>query len=39
MPLFQKEFPRGDYEDGAELDGRLHYRISTAFHLITVMHK
>ena len=26
------------HDDGEELDGRLYYRVSTAFHLITVMH-
>ena len=26
----------GGRDDGAELDGRLYYRVSTAFRLITV---
>jgi RNAse (barnase) inhibitor barstar len=29
----------GGHADGAELDGRLYYRVSTAFHLITVRQK
>ena len=34
--MIPKRISQGGYDDGAELDRRLYYRVSTAFHLITV---
>ncbi|WKC37464.1 hypothetical protein QYM18_23970 [Ectopseudomonas chengduensis] len=34
--MISKRISQGNHDDGAELDGRLYYRVSTAFHLITV---
>ena len=35
--MILKRISQGNHDDGAELDGRLYYRVSTAFRLITVM--
>ena len=34
--MILKRISQGNHDDGAELDGRLYYRVSTAFRLITV---
>lgn len=34
-----KKFFSVSYEDGAELCGRLYFRVNAAFHLITVARK